>query len=95
MIIPPGLVRRGGGILITKRIICVLFLLMVKAFARDSGRNYLYFYPQEYLDEVERRSLCGKDATMRHGKLWVIEGMEGMPSIKPWKTVLTKRVLAL
>ena len=68
---------------------------MVKALARDSGRNCLYFYPQEYLDEAERRSLCDKDATMRHGKLWVVEGMEGMPYIKPWKTVLTKRALAL
>ena len=68
---------------------------MVKALARDSGRNCLYFYPQEYLDEVERRSLCGKDATMRHGKRWVVEGMEDMPSIKPWKTVLTKCALAL
>ena len=63
--------------------------------ARDSGRNCLYFYPQKYPDEAERRGLCGKDATMRHGKLWVVEGMEGMPYIKPWKTVLTKRALAL
>ena len=125
---------------------------MVKVLARDSGRNCLYFYPQEYLDEAERRGLCDKDATMRHGKLcmipfclilfgvlvailafwnhvsdfktaygqavlflvvmnwfdgialdrlwvahgklWVVEGMEGVPYIKPWKTVLTKRALA-
>ena len=52
---------------------------MVKAMARDSGRNCLYFYPQEYLDEAERRGLCDKDATMRHGKLWVVEDMEGVP----------------
>lgn len=26
-----------------------------------------------------------------HGKLWVIEGMEGIPYVKPWKQVLTKR----
>ena len=95
MIIPPGLVRRGVGVLITKRIICALFLLMVKALARDSGRNCLYFYPQKYPDETERCGLCDKDATMRHGKRWVVEGMEGVPYIKPWKTVLTKRALAL
>lgn len=67
---------------------------MVKALARDSGRNCLYFYPQEYPDEAERRGLCDKDATMRHGKLWVVEDMEGVPYIKPWKAVLTKRALA-
>ena len=68
---------------------------MVKALARDSGRNCLYFYPQEYPDEAERRGLCDKDATMRHGKLWVVEDMEGVPPyIKPWNTVLTKHALA-
>lgn len=29
-----------------------------------------------------------------HGKLWVIKGMEGVPYIKPWKTVLIKRTAA-
>lgn len=67
---------------------------MVKALARDSGRNCLYFYPQECLDEAEQRGLCDKDATMRYGKRWVVEDMEGVPYIKPWKTVLTKRALA-
>ena len=28
-----------------------------------------------------------------HSKVWVIPGMEGVPYIKPWKTVLTKRTL--
>lgn len=27
------------------------------------------------------------------GKLWVIEGMEGVPYVKPWKEVLIKRGL--
>lgn len=52
---------------------------MVKALARDSGRNCLYFYPQDYLDEAERRGPCDKDAMMRHGKRWVVEDMEGVP----------------
>lgn len=30
-----------------------------------------------------------------HGKVWVIEGMEGVPYIKPWKSVLVKRTLAM
>ena len=29
-----------------------------------------------------------------HSKLWIIEGMEGVPYVKPWKTVLTKRALS-
>lgn len=28
-----------------------------------------------------------------HSKVWVIEGMEGVPYIKSWKTVLVKRTL--
>ena len=28
-----------------------------------------------------------------HGKIWVIEGMEGVPYLKPWKEVLIKRGL--
>lgn len=128
---------------------CLLFLLMVKLLARDSGRNCLYFYPQSYLEEAQKRGLIAdKDAILNcmipfclilvvvlvlilavwnrvpdfktaywqaylfllvmnwfdgiildrlwvaHGKLWRIEGMEGVPYIKPWKTVLLKRGLA-
>ena len=29
-----------------------------------------------------------------HSKIWRIEGMEGVPYVKPWKTVLAKRGLA-
>lgn len=31
---------------------------MVKFLARDSGRNCLYFYPQGYLDEAQKRGLA-------------------------------------
>ncbi|WP_302150008.1 hypothetical protein [uncultured Gemmiger sp.] len=31
---------------------------MVKFLARDSGRNCLYFYPQAYLDEAQKRGLA-------------------------------------
>ena len=30
-----------------------------------------------------------------HSKIWKIEGMEGIPYIKPWKSVLVKRSLAM
>lgn len=29
-----------------------------------------------------------------HSKLWIIEGMEDVPYVKPWKIVLTKRALS-
>lgn len=129
---------------------CLLFLLLVKCLAGNSGRNCLYFYPPAYLDEAERRGiLTDRDAVMKkgkqlmgafclvmlaalllilcvwnrvtdfktaywqaalflvvmnwfdgivldrlwvaHGKLWAIEGMEGVSYIKPWKTVLVRR----
>lgn len=129
---------------------CLLFFVLVKCLARDSGRNCLYFYPQDYLDEAQRRGiLADKDAVMKKGKrlmigfclvmlaalllilcvwnhvtdfktaywqsvlflvvmnwfdgividrlwvsrsrLWVLEGMDGVAYVKPWKTVLIKR----
>ena len=131
---------------------CLLYFLLVKYAARDSGRNCLYFYPKEYLEEAHKRGIADKDAVMKqgtrfmtffcivifvvlvaiiafwnhvtdfktaylqsclflvvmnwfdgividriwvgHSKIWVIEGMEGVPYVKSWKTVLTKRILA-
>lgn len=29
-----------------------------------------------------------------HSKIWRIEGMEGIPYVKPWKTILVKRIAA-
>lgn len=29
-----------------------------------------------------------------YGKIWRIKGMEGVPYVKPWKTILVKRSLA-
>ena len=50
-----------------------------KSFSVGQRPQLPIFYPQEYLDEAERRGLCDKDATMRHGKRWVVEDMEGVP----------------
>ena len=35
---------------------------------RDSGRNCLYFYPQEFLDEAQRRGIADKTEELRKGK---------------------------
>lgn len=37
---------------------CLLFALLVKVAVKDSGRNCLYFYPKEYIDEAQRRGLA-------------------------------------
>ena len=45
---------------------CLLFLALVKYAVKDSGRNCLYFYPQEFLDEAQRRGIIAdKDTEMR------------------------------
>ena len=131
---------------------CLLYLALVKCAVRDSGRNCLYFYPQEFLDEAQRRGIADKAEEMRRGKrfmtvfclviffalvaiiagwngvkdfhtacfeaylflvvmnwfdglvidllwvghsrIWRIEGMEGVPYVKPWRTVFIKRSAA-
>ena len=131
---------------------CLLYLALVKCAVRNSGRNCLYFYPQEFLDEAQRRGIANKDEEMRKGKrfmtffcivifavlvaiiagwngvedfntacaeaylflvtvnwfdglvidllwvghsrIWRIEGMEGVPYVKPWRTVVIKRSAA-
>ena len=131
---------------------CLLYIFLVKCAAGNSGRNCLYFYPKEYIDEAHKRGIADKDATMKkgkhfmipfcivlfvvlvmiisiwnhvtdfktayiqaylflvvvnwfdgividrlwvgHSKIWSIEGMEGVPYVKPWKDVIVKRGLA-
>ena len=131
---------------------CLLFFLLVKCAARNSGRNCLYFYPKAYLDEAQRRGIANREAEMKKGKrfmtlfcvvmllallavltvwnrvsdfgtaylqaclflvvmnwfdgividrlwvgksrIWRVEGMEGVPYVKPWREVLVKRGLA-
>ena len=121
---------------------CLLFFLLVKGAARNSGRNCLYFYSKEYLDEAQKRGIADKESTMKKGKrfmisfcivmfvvlvlifsvwnhvtdfktaylqaylflvvmnwfdgiiidrLWAIEGMEGVPYLKSWKTIFVRR----
>ena len=121
---------------------CLLYLALVKCAVRDSGRNCLYFYPDAYLDEAQKRGIADKTEELRkgkrfmtffylvifvvliaviagwnetdlflvvvnwfdgfvidllwvgHSKIWRIEGMEGVPYGKPWRTVYTKRSAA-
>lgn len=51
---------------------CLLFFLLVKAAVRNDGRNCLYFYPKEYIDEAAKRGLADLAATMAKGKRFMI-----------------------
>ncbi len=128
---------------------CLLYIFLVKCAVKNNGLNCLYFYPEAYIDEAQKRGIADKDSTMKKGKrfmipfciiifavlvliisiwngaadfktafiqaylflvvmnwfdgividrlwvghsrIWKIEGMEGIPYVKPWKTVLVKR----
>lgn len=131
---------------------CLLYISMVKYAAENSGLNCLYFYPEEYIEEAQKRGIADKEATMKkgkhfmipfcviilialiliisvwnhvtdfktayiqaviflvivnwfdgividqlwvgHSKLWMIEGMEGVPYTKPWGYMIKRRILA-
>lgn len=131
---------------------CLLFIALVKCAARNDGRNCMYFYSKEYIDEACKRGIVNdKDALMKkgkrfmipfciimfvalvviiafwnhvtdfktayiqtvlflvvmnwfdgividrfwveHSKIWKIKGMEGVPYVKSWKTILVRRGL--
>ncbi len=130
---------------------CLLYILLVKCAVKNNGLNCLYFYPEEYIEEAQKRGIADKDTVMKkgkcfmipfciiifvaqvmiisvwnhvtdfktayveaalllvvvnwfdgividrlwvgHSKIWKIKGMEGIPYVKPWKTVLVKRTL--
>ena len=131
---------------------CLLYISMVKYAAGNCGLNCLYFYPEEYIEEAQKRGIADKEATMKkgkhfmipfcviilialiliisvwnhvtdfktayiqaviflvivnwfdgividqlwvgHSKLWMIEGMEGVPYTKPWGYMIKRRILA-
>ena len=53
-------------------IFCLLYILMVKYAAGNSGLNCLYFYPKEYIEEAQKRGIADKEATMKKGKRFMI-----------------------
>lgn len=51
---------------------CLLFMLLVKCAARNSGRNCLYFYSDEYLAEAQKRGLADIEETKKKAKGFMI-----------------------
>ena len=51
---------------------CLLFIVLVKCAARNSGRNCLYFYSTEYLAEAEKRGIANPDEINKKKKNFMI-----------------------
>ena len=51
---------------------CLLFVLLVKCAAGNSGLNCLYFYPKEYIAEAQKRGLADRSAVMKKGRRFML-----------------------
>ena len=51
---------------------CLLFVLLVKCAAGNSGLNCLYFYPEEYIAEAQKRGLADRSAVMKKGRRFML-----------------------
>ncbi len=47
---------------------CLLFFLLVRCAVKNDGLNCIYFYPQAYIDEAQKRGLTEKDTAMKKGE---------------------------
>ena len=65
-------------LLLEKVLYCLLFFLLVKCAVRNDGRNCLYFYPKEYIDEAQKRGIADKEATIKKGKRFMVPFCIGM-----------------
>ena len=73
---------------------------------RDSGRNCLYFYPDAYLDEAQKRGIADKTEELRKGKRFMtffclvifvvlIADIAGWNGVKDFKTASFETYLFL
>ena len=73
---------------------------------RDSGRNCLYFYPDAYLDEAQKRGIADKTEELRKGKRFMtffclvifvvlIANIAGWNGVKDFKTASFETYLFL
>lgn len=51
---------------------CLLFFLLIRCTVKNDGLNCIYFCPQAYLDEAQKRGLTEKDAAMKKGKRFTL-----------------------
>ena len=43
---------------------CLLYASLIKCAVRNDGRNCLYFYPKEYIEEAQKRGIADKETVM-------------------------------
>lgn len=89
--------KKGKKFMIPFCIVIFLILVPVIAFWNHVTdfktafiQAYIFLVVMNWFDGIVLDRLW-----VAHSKIWVIEGMEGVPYIKPWKTVLIKRSLAM
>ena len=51
---------------------CLLFFLLVRCAVKNDGLNCIYFSPQAYIDEAQKRGLTEKDTAMKRGKRFTL-----------------------
>ena len=51
---------------------CLLYASLVKCAVRNDGRNCLYFYPKEYIEEAQKRGIADKETVMKRSKWFMI-----------------------
>lgn len=51
---------------------CLLFFLLIRCTVKNDGLNCIYFYPQPYIDEAQKRGLTEKDTAMKRGKRFTL-----------------------
>ena len=44
---------------------CLLYASLIKCAVRNDGRNCLYFYPKEYIEEAQKRGIADKETVMK------------------------------
>ena len=58
---------------------CLLFFLLVKGAARNSGLNCLHFYSKPYIEETQKLGFADKDAVMKKGKRFMVPFCLALP----------------
>ncbi len=89
--------KKGKRFMIPFCIVIFVVLVMIIAiwnhvtdFKTAYLQAYLFLVVMNWFDGIVMDRLW-----VGHSKIWMIEGMEDVPYIKPWKLVITRRSLAM
>lgn len=89
--------KKGKRFMIPFCIVIFVVLVMIIAiwnhvtdFKTAYLQAYLFLVVMNWFDGIVMDRLW-----VGHSKIWMIEGMEAVPYIKPWKLVITRRSLAM